>query len=783
MSPLVGTRQQSPHMVRGRSESTQDSASAFRRFPVSAVSVCLWVGVVSVSSPSANAQICTPELRGLCDDQNACTVDKCECPPDQQLCHCAHAPLVCIDAFAPCRTISCNPTPGPDEGCQFEFIVCDDGDWCTDPDVCVQNVGCIFPPRICNDGNACTDDSCDSQNRVCVHDDTGCDDGDVCNGIETCDPDLGCQAGSPVDCDDLNACTTDSCDSQTGCVHVDISDTCIDGNPCTTDRCEPGNGCVFDEILCDDQDECTKDLTCEPATGVCPTACYDINNDPPTGGIPGADDRTFVATTATVTPLTIRAEIFTTRYAGPTIAGTGTLANVAARVGAGVLGSHAELTIEAYHIHCAGAGDCAVANTVFFNGTRVDVLDPMANPSATLIGPCGDSQPTSFQIPIDQVNFPEAVGFGGAAPTPGSNVVEIQFAETNGCRSLAYASLAIQIMSPVILVHGNGSDAGFFDRHGLTAEWDSLQPGSIPLLWNRAAHQEIDMPTGTRAQHAAWLSDDDNDPVPKVANLVDIAAEFGVDSVHVVAFGKGGLDVRAYLQDRYRSQRNDPNRPFDVLSLTTIGTPHNGSPAADQISNSAAVVQGVAALFYAGFPSFDAPVTALLGTDLGTPDQTSATNTAFNASNLRLLPKGVVYSTISGEADSNGNGLLDANPDEWSAMAAEESSLRQAAADMAYRVLRSTPQITVALDLVPGTFDVFRAHIVTPPIPAESANDAVVTVQSAHGDGGFAQPVIDSAGWTRTVIGANHASLATQPSARQVAAWLKRVDQVSGDLR
>ena len=38
-----------------------------------------------------------------------------------------------------------------------------------------------------------------------------CQDGEVCNGIETCDPVLGCQSGLAYDCDDGNPCTDDDC--------------------------------------------------------------------------------------------------------------------------------------------------------------------------------------------------------------------------------------------------------------------------------------------------------------------------------------------------------------------------------------------------------------------------------------------------------------------------------------------------------------------------------------------------------------------------------------------
>jgi FtsP/CotA-like multicopper oxidase with cupredoxin domain len=52
----------------------------------------------------------------------------------------------------------------------------------------------------------------------CVSD-GDCGDGDVCNGVETCVGEE-CLADDPLDCDDGNACTIDSCDAALGCVHT-----------------------------------------------------------------------------------------------------------------------------------------------------------------------------------------------------------------------------------------------------------------------------------------------------------------------------------------------------------------------------------------------------------------------------------------------------------------------------------------------------------------------------------------------------------------------------------
>jgi hypothetical protein len=67
-----------------------------------------------------------------------------------------------------------------------------------------------------------------------------CADNNVCNGTEAC---VGgrCIAGSPLDCNDDNACTGDACDAILGCQHVNIDGPCDDGDRCTrSDTCSAG---------------------------------------------------------------------------------------------------------------------------------------------------------------------------------------------------------------------------------------------------------------------------------------------------------------------------------------------------------------------------------------------------------------------------------------------------------------------------------------------------------------------------------------------------------------
>ncbi len=94
----------------------------------------------------------------------------------------------------------------------------------------------------CNDGNACTTDTCNS--GTCVY--------------------------TPITCNDNSACTTDTCNPATGCVYTAIS--CDDGDGCTTDGCVAATGCTHTPVDCNDNDPCTAD-SCQPAN----TAAVSMN--------------------------------------------------------------------------------------------------------------------------------------------------------------------------------------------------------------------------------------------------------------------------------------------------------------------------------------------------------------------------------------------------------------------------------------------------------------------------------------------------------------------------
>jgi hypothetical protein len=149
----------------------------------------------------------------------------------------------------------------------------------------------------CDDGQACTTDSCDVD-AGCQHvtNTIGCTDGNACTQGDSCNGGS-CQGGLPINCDDGNPCTADSCDPAAGCVHSNNTAACTDGNACTVgDQCS-GGSCVSSGLVnCADNNPCTDDA-CTPAVGCVHVngfgACSDGNactaNDACSGGacVPG----------------------------------------------------------------------------------------------------------------------------------------------------------------------------------------------------------------------------------------------------------------------------------------------------------------------------------------------------------------------------------------------------------------------------------------------------------------------------------------------------------------
>ena len=212
----------------------------------------------------------TPATGAACEDGDLCTAgttcDNLTCTGGET--------VVCDDD-EPCTDNGCHP----DAGCVFapNTLPCDDGDACTDEDVCGDGDCTAGGATSCNDANECTTDACDSatgcthelaqffQNGEFLHEGS-CDDGNPCTKLGTC-ADGVCVATKPVSCNDDNPCTDDGCEDFVGCTAIPNADPCDDESLCTTnDVCVDG-GCDGGTALdCNDVKTCTDDA-CDPDTG------------------------------------------------------------------------------------------------------------------------------------------------------------------------------------------------------------------------------------------------------------------------------------------------------------------------------------------------------------------------------------------------------------------------------------------------------------------------------------------------------------------------------------
>lgn len=82
----------------------------------------------------------------------------------------------------------------------------------------------------CADGNVCTIDYCNADGE-CVSEPEAagkpCGDEDMCNGVETCDGQGTCVSTDPIETDDGDPCTVDTCNPETGEVLHPFEATCV----------------------------------------------------------------------------------------------------------------------------------------------------------------------------------------------------------------------------------------------------------------------------------------------------------------------------------------------------------------------------------------------------------------------------------------------------------------------------------------------------------------------------------------------------------------------------
>ena len=465
----------------------------------------------------------------------------------------------------------------------------------------------------------------------------------------------------------------------------------------------------------------------------------------------------------------IEFDIDVTRYLGP-LKPDGTLVNADDLIKAGVLGPTATLTMPGFDVDSGAAATPDVQperDRVWFNGEEIGFLS----------GETDTWKLNSFQIDIRKVRF-AARASAGSSPAPAKNHVTIDIdvanVEQNWCTSIDWGALTFRATSPIILVHGNNSNGGFFERQGFIL--DLAHRGLL-------VDNSINMPTDTVANHA-WLL---NTTIPAIAK------SFGATGIHLVAHSKGGLDVREYLAQYQPSH----DKEFKVLSYTTLSTPHNGSALADLLIQRDVAVESLAEREFVGFPLLTETVlNQTPPADIGTTNLTTAFTASLNANTVSAISPNTVFNTVAADADLNSNGQMDRVPvDEYREIRDESEELRAldakvggdikigVAMNVMYRILEWTESVGLRIERRSGLRGITTVAVVTANPTAETlGNDLLVSIPSGLGEGSVATRVANTHVFYGT-DGRNHSSVADVGVAATVATWLLQIESKSGGLQ
>lgn len=467
----------------------------------------------------------------------------------------------------------------------------------------------------------------------------------------------------------------------------------------------------------------------------------------------------------------IRFEIKITRYVGPVNA-DGTLQNVDQLISNNVISATATLLMPAYDVDY-GAASNPERDRVTFNGQNLGFLTGTDNVWKL----------NSFEIPVRFLKFP-ARGANGTAPTPAINTVQIDIDINNGgwCTAIDWGADTFKALSPIIFIHGNNSNGGFFQRQGFIGE---LQTRRMPF------DNSINLPTRFISNNGMALNN-------SVTGIPGIVKSFGVDSVHLIVHSKGGLDTREYLAN-YQPGNNGL---FKVLSYTSLSSPHNGSAGADVLvarDEAVRLVGDLGRVEFEGFPLFTHTVASQMGTDDGTRNLTTGFVEGFNTRNISRLPTDITYNTIAADADTDGSNSIDRSfPDEYAELRAENTTLAgidnpnlgplnksRIAINVVYQIMRQTRSVSLTTTTrcnFLGRNCKLVATITSIPNATPLGNDTLVTIPSGNGIGSL-ESLVTNRMTFQGANGRNHSNVANAGVAKVVIPWIISVERTKGDLK
>jgi len=277
----------------GQCEGTVKDCSGLDDLPC-AVGTCVagdCVAEAQAGQPCDDGEPCTEDdacgLSGLCGGTYNGSLPGCACASDAD---CDGLADACNDGVCDAGTGQCTRVPKSVDPAPAS---CDDGNPCTQADVCDVLGECAGDAYSCEDGLTCTSDACDGlggcDNALltgfCLIDGVCRSDGESdpaapCNACDAATSAIAWSANVGATCDDGDDCTNaDICDGSGACAGTPY--TCPDdGLPCTIDVCGPAddeclyplgpNRCLIDAVCynADVQDPTNACVACKPGTAV-----------------------------------------------------------------------------------------------------------------------------------------------------------------------------------------------------------------------------------------------------------------------------------------------------------------------------------------------------------------------------------------------------------------------------------------------------------------------------------------------------------------------------------
>ena len=403
----------------------------------------------------------------------------------------------------------------------------------------------------------------------------------------------------------------------------------------------------------------------------------------------------------------------------------------------GTLSSKATVTFWVYDIDSDG-GECPELNTASINGYRL----------GDLRGANGTWTRHEFSVPISKFNFPSKPGASA------TNTFRMDI-DVNGCdqwlAEVDYVQIEFEAADPIVFVHGILSSA---------ERWNVLNSELVSrgfVTANTVNLRYEDFPANALMTPASCNQEQFQSVAANVKQLrtfvEDILTGLGAERVHLITHSKGGIDSRAFINDirnnklrsRVGTLRGQAvEGEIEVASLTTLNTPHAGSPAADL---------GVAyALSQNGRTTDPELLDTLLQSDGGfirgrvvsqllgknhVCDLTQNSAREYSRSNPVTVP--ILASWTN--ADSNGDNVLSSS-DAAGFGPAGSGFVANGVINQLYTFVGNTSTLVYTDTAANSPTSIYRVTQVEN--PSFKVNDVVVTRSSASDDGGISISITDT---------------------------------------